>query len=136
MNYLMIKKNRKVLVPAALLFAVVLPFANIAFAEESDLQEGVLNFIHDNNTVVVDDRIFTMDNRTRLYAVSGSPITINTFSENEEVAFRATDELVLEEMRKVEGGDKNVDDTESQETESERPEGDPSLRLENGVWVN
>ena len=104
--------------------------------EKSGLEQGVLNFIHGSNTVVINDLIFAVDKRTRFYAVSGSAVGLDSFNEDQNVVFSASDERVLVEMRKVKGTQTVESGSRSSDEGRPSSSGNGVLRLENGVWKN
>ena len=141
--------DRKLLfIITVLLASIVLPASSLlarpgngqshpaGIQEESGLENGVLNFIHGNSSVVINDLIFTVDKRTRFYSVSGSPVSLNSFNEDQNVEFAASDERVLKEMRKVKGT--QTVESGSRSSDEGRPSSSDNgvLRLENGVWKN
>lgn len=141
--------DRKLLfIITVLLASIVLPvssslarpgtghFTSATVQEESGLEQGVLNFIHGNSTIVINDLSFTVDKLTRFYSVNGSAVGLDSFNEDQNVEFSASDERVLVEMRKVEGTKAENTGIPSPEEVIPSSSGNEALRLENGVWVN
>jgi hypothetical protein len=85
---------------------------------------------------VINDLIFTVDKRTRFYAVSGSPVSLDSFNEDQNVEFSASDERVLEEMHKVKGTQTVESGSRSSNQGRPSSSGNGALRLEKGVWKN
>ncbi len=102
--------------------------------KESGLENGILNFIHEDNTVVINDLTFTVDKRTRFYSISGSLVSLDNFNEDQNVEFTASDERILKMMRKVKGNQSLESVNRSSDEGRSSSSGNGVLRLENGVW--
>jgi hypothetical protein len=110
-----------------------------AEAFETEFIRGILNFVDiSRKTVVINDQSFLINKHTRFYSSSGAAQTINGFHRNEVVEYKATDDMILTEMRSSKKGNAiSLNPVKRSDRPSTRSSaGNQTIRLENGTWTN
>ena len=102
--------------------------------ETPELYKGIFNFVRNNGQVVINDRLFSVDENTHYKTKDGRSITLKSFGDGDKVLFSASEERVIKELvlqkkgvlsSKLSGG-----------IIKREPSHQHEIHLENGVWKN
>ncbi len=100
-------------------------------SDQSDMSKGNIDYIHEDNTIVINDMIFFIDKDTKYFALSGNSIAKSQLNEGDIVSFKSSKEQLLKELyvtKKTE---------QKEQTASPAPEASSqNMYLENGIWKN
>ena len=102
-----------------------------------EFEDGHLDYIHPDNTVVINDIIFTVTKQSRFYTSSGAATTLARFHEGDSVKVKSFEDNIIDQMYKVASGQSASAGVQTASPKSKQSsEKGSKLHQENGVWKN
>ncbi len=143
-----LRKKRLFVIAAVMIISIILPVGLTLAAPDgqappakqgksADLESGHLDFIHEDNTIVINDCMLGITKQTRYYSSSGAVIGLSQFHEGESVVFSSSTDNTLAEIHKTAAGQTSVRGGKAVSLKKKHSSSaGTTLHLENGVWKN
>ncbi len=99
--------------------------------DQSNMPKGIIDYIHEDDKIVINDMIFFIDKDTKYFSLSGSRGSKSQLNKGDIVSFKSSKERLLKEVY--------ISKKAEQKEKAASPVSKPSsqnMYQENGVWKN